>query len=93
MLLSLFFSATSKTSADRVASLAIFLALLAVIGLALGRVRSWRAWSGCSTGWKTAAPSCAFGPRSPWRSASACWPTDSGSPRYSARSPPACWYG
>ncbi len=39
MLLSLFFSAASKTSAARVASLAIFIALLAVIGLALGRVR------------------------------------------------------
>jgi Kef-type K+ transport system membrane component KefB len=39
MLLSLLFSATSKTGADRVASLAIFLALLVVFGLALGRVR------------------------------------------------------
>jgi Kef-type K+ transport system membrane component KefB len=39
LLLSLLFSATSKTTADRLASLAIFLALLAVIGLALGRVR------------------------------------------------------
>jgi Kef-type K+ transport system membrane component KefB len=39
MLLSLFFSAASKTAAARVASLAIFIALLAVIGLALGRVR------------------------------------------------------
>jgi Kef-type K+ transport system membrane component KefB len=40
MMLSLLFSATSKTSASRLASLAIFLALLAVIGLALGRVRN-----------------------------------------------------
>ena len=40
MMLSLLFSATSKTSADRLASLAMFLALLAVIGLALGRVRN-----------------------------------------------------
>jgi Kef-type K+ transport system membrane component KefB len=39
MLLSLLFSATSKTSADRLASLAMFIALLAAIGLALGRVR------------------------------------------------------
>jgi Kef-type K+ transport system membrane component KefB len=39
MLLSLLFSATSKTAAARVASLAIFLALLVVSGLALGRVR------------------------------------------------------
>ena len=39
ILLSLFFSAASKTSADRVASLLIFFALLAVSGLALGRVR------------------------------------------------------
>jgi Kef-type K+ transport system membrane component KefB len=39
MLLSLFFSATSKASADRLASLAIFIALLTVIGLALARVR------------------------------------------------------
>jgi Kef-type K+ transport system membrane component KefB len=39
MLLSLLFSAASKTSADRLASLAIFLALLVVFGLALGRVR------------------------------------------------------
>jgi Kef-type K+ transport system membrane component KefB len=40
MMLSLLFSATSKTSAGRLASLAMFLALLAVIGLALGRVRN-----------------------------------------------------
>ena len=40
MMLSLLFSATSKTSADRLTSLATFLALLAVIGLALGRVRN-----------------------------------------------------
>ena len=39
MLLSLLFSATSKTSADRVVSLLIFAALLAIIGLALSRVR------------------------------------------------------
>jgi len=39
MFLSLLFSTTSKTSAYRVASLAIFLALLAVFGLTLGRVR------------------------------------------------------
>jgi Kef-type K+ transport system membrane component KefB len=39
MLLSLFFSATSKTFADRLASLLVFLALLAVSGLALVRVR------------------------------------------------------
>jgi Kef-type K+ transport system membrane component KefB len=39
VLLSLFFSATSKTSAERLASLAIFIALLAAIGLALARVR------------------------------------------------------
>ncbi len=40
MMLSLLFSATSKTSAERLTSLAMFLALLAVIGLALGRVRN-----------------------------------------------------
>ena len=40
MMLSLLYSATSKTSAGRLASLALFLALLAVIGLALGRVRN-----------------------------------------------------
>ena len=39
MLLSLLFSATSKTSEERLASLVIFLGLLAVFGLALGRVR------------------------------------------------------
>ena len=39
ILLSLLFSATSKTSAERVASLVVFLALLALSGLALGRVR------------------------------------------------------
>ena len=39
LLLSLLFSAASKTSAERIASLATFLALLAVVGLALGRVR------------------------------------------------------
>jgi Kef-type K+ transport system membrane component KefB len=40
LLLSLLFSATSSTAADRFSSLAIFLALLAVVGLALGRVRN-----------------------------------------------------
>ncbi len=40
MMLSLLFSATSKTSADRLASLAMFLALLAAIGLALDQVRN-----------------------------------------------------
>jgi Kef-type K+ transport system membrane component KefB len=40
MLLSLLFSATSTTPAGRVSSLVIFLALLAVLGLALGRVRN-----------------------------------------------------
>jgi Kef-type K+ transport system membrane component KefB len=40
LMLSLLFSATSTTSAERLTSLAIFLALLAVIGLALGRVRN-----------------------------------------------------
>ena len=39
MLLSLFFSAASKTTGDQLVSLAIFLALLVLIGLALGRVR------------------------------------------------------
>jgi Kef-type K+ transport system membrane component KefB len=39
LLLSLFFSASSKTAESRVASLLIFLATLAVLGLALGRVR------------------------------------------------------
>jgi Kef-type K+ transport system membrane component KefB len=40
LMLSLLFSATSKTSSERLASLAMFLGLLAVIGLALGRVRN-----------------------------------------------------
>ena len=40
VLLSLFFSATSKTTADQLASLGIFIVLLAAIGLALGRVRN-----------------------------------------------------
>jgi Kef-type K+ transport system membrane component KefB len=40
MLLSLLFSATSTTPAGRVSSLVIFLVLLAVVGLALGRVRN-----------------------------------------------------
>jgi Kef-type K+ transport system membrane component KefB len=40
VLLSLLFSATSKTTPDQLASLAIFIALLAAIGLALGRVRN-----------------------------------------------------
>jgi Kef-type K+ transport system membrane component KefB len=39
LLLSLLFSATSRTTASRLASLAIFLALLAVLALALGLVR------------------------------------------------------
>lgn len=42
MLLSLFFSAASKTTADQLVSLAIFLALLVLIGLALTRVRRLR---------------------------------------------------
>ncbi len=40
MMLSLLFSATSRTPAARLSSLVMFLALLAVIGLALGRVRN-----------------------------------------------------
>ena len=40
VLLSLLFSATSKTTPDQLASLGIFIALLAAIGLALGRVRN-----------------------------------------------------
>ena len=43
MMLSLLFSATSTSSADRLASLAMFLLLIAVTGLALGRVRGLRA--------------------------------------------------
>ena len=39
MLLSLFFSAASKTTEDQLVSLAIFLALLVLIGLTLARVR------------------------------------------------------
>ena len=39
MLLSLFFSAASKTTEDQLVSLAIFLALLVLIGLALAQVR------------------------------------------------------
>ena len=39
LLLSLFFSAAAKTTADQLVSLAIFLALLVLIGLALTRVR------------------------------------------------------
>jgi Kef-type K+ transport system membrane component KefB len=39
MMLSLLFSATSTSTADRLASLAMFLLLIVVIGLALGRVR------------------------------------------------------
>jgi Kef-type K+ transport system membrane component KefB len=42
MLLSLFFSAASKTTEDQVVSLAIFLSLVVVIGLALARVRRLR---------------------------------------------------
>jgi Kef-type K+ transport system membrane component KefB len=43
MLLSLFFSAASKTTGAQLVSLAIFLALLVLIGLALGRVRRLQA--------------------------------------------------
>jgi Kef-type K+ transport system membrane component KefB len=43
MLLSLFFSATAKTSAGQLVSLVIFLVLLALIGLALIEVRRLRA--------------------------------------------------
>ena len=39
LLLSLFFSAASKTTDDQLVSLAIFLAMLTLIGLALARVR------------------------------------------------------
>ena len=42
MLLSLLFSASSKTYADQLVSLAIFLAMLVLIGLALTRVRRLR---------------------------------------------------
>src|SRR5581483_2344106 len=43
MLLSLFFSAASKTTADQLVSLAVFLALLVLIVLTLGRVRRLQA--------------------------------------------------
>ena len=43
MMLSLFFSATSTSFSDRLASLAMFLLLIGVVGLALGRVRALRA--------------------------------------------------
>ena len=43
MLLSLFFSAASKTTGDQLVSLAVFLALLVLIGLTLGRVRRLQA--------------------------------------------------
>jgi Kef-type K+ transport system membrane component KefB len=43
MLVSLFFSAASKTTGDQLVSLAIFLSLLVLIGLALSRVRRLKA--------------------------------------------------
>ena len=42
LLLSLLFSAASKTPADRIVSLVVFLTLLALIGLAVSRVRQLR---------------------------------------------------
>jgi Kef-type K+ transport system membrane component KefB len=43
MLVSLFFSAASKTTGDQLVSLAIFLSLLVLLGLALSRVRRLKA--------------------------------------------------
>ena len=62
LLLSLLFSATCKTSAQRITSLAVFLLLLAAVGLALGRVRRLEGLERCWTGWTTGAPSCGFAP-------------------------------
>ena len=95
MMLSLLFSATSKTSAGRLASLAMFLALLAVIGLALGRVRNLAFLTGCSIGSRTAARSCASARPWPWPWPwpSPCSPAGSASPPSSARSRPGCWCG
>jgi Kef-type K+ transport system membrane component KefB len=46
MLVSLFFSAASKTTGDQLVSLAIFLSLLVLLGLALSRVRRLKALDG-----------------------------------------------
>ena len=43
LLLSLLYSASSKTPADQLVSLAVFLAMLVLIGLAVTRVRRLRA--------------------------------------------------
>ena len=90
LLLSLFFSAAAKTTADQLVSLAIFLALLVLIGLALTRSAGCTAWTGCSTGWRNEAASCACAPRSRWRWGAGYWRTGSASRRYSARSRRAC---
>jgi Kef-type K+ transport system membrane component KefB len=90
LLLSLFFSAASKTTADQLVSLAIFLALLVLIGLALTRVRRLHGLDRCSTTWRNGAASCACAQPSPWDWHAGCWPTDSASHRFSARSRQAC---
>jgi Kef-type K+ transport system membrane component KefB len=93
MFLSLLFSATSTTSGHRVASLAIFLALLGVFGLALSRVRRLGRLERLLDRLEdrsaqlrvraTLTLALAFGVLAP---------TALGSLRFSARSTLACWY-
>jgi len=93
LLLSLFFSAAAKTTADQLVSLAIFLALLVLIGLALTRVRGPSGLDRLLDRLEERSASCACAPPSRWRWAAGCWPTSSASRRYSARSRRACWCG
>jgi Kef-type K+ transport system membrane component KefB len=78
LLLSLLFSAASKTSAQRITSLAIFLLLLAVVGLALGPgCAGWRAWNGIN------GPPGKPGPPSPG------WPVIPSADQHAAKTTPA----
>jgi Kef-type K+ transport system membrane component KefB len=93
MMLSLLFSATSKTSAGRLASLVMFLALLAVIGLALGRVRNLTFLDKMLDRLEDRSAQLRVRAALTWPWPSPCSPAASASPPSSAHSPPGCWCG
>ena len=85
---------TSKTTADQLVSLAIFLALLALIGLTLARVLRLEGLDRLLNRLEDRSAQIRRARRARrWRWLAACWPTGSASRRSSARSPPGCWCG
>ena len=93
MLLSLLFSAASTTSADRLASLAIFLALVVVLGLALARVRRLTGLERLLDRLEDRSAQLRVRATLTLALALASWPTGSASPPSWGHSPPACSSG